>query len=230
MECRMTRNTLDRQFYLRDPVVVAQQLLGMLLVSTVDHKKTSGIIVETEAYLAAGDPACHAYRGPTRKNRTMFGPAGFAYVYPIHAKYCFNVVTEEIGTPSAVLIRALQPLCGEKIMAARRGQSITGLLCSGPARICQALAIDQSTNGHDLTRRRTVWIQQPEATHDRALTPIVCTRRIGVTAGKTRRLRFLYQGHPFASGPRSMRSGRCISASTSAAANQRSDRSQDHAQ
>ena len=147
----MTDTTpLPRAFYLRPAEQLAQDLLGKLLVSRSGGELTSGVIVETEAYLPHGDAACHAVRGETKSNRSMFGKAGLSYVYPIHAKYCFNVVAEEAGTGTAVLIRALQPEDGIETMMRRRQTARPLDLCRGPARLCQALAIDRGLDGHDL--------------------------------------------------------------------------------
>jgi DNA-3-methyladenine glycosylase len=96
----MADNTLTPTFFERDVRVVARSLIGKTLVSRHNRQRVSGMIVETEAYLPKGDSASHAYRGPNRKNASMFGPAGRAYVYSIHARHCFNVVTEDPGVPS----------------------------------------------------------------------------------------------------------------------------------
>src|SRR5690606_29404774 len=103
---------LPRSFYGREPALVARELLGKRLLRQSPEGLTSGRIVETEAYLSSNDPACHATRGQTRKNTTMFGPAGHSYVYMIHSRWCLNAVTETVGKPSAVLIRAIEPLDG----------------------------------------------------------------------------------------------------------------------
>src|SRR5687767_11787844 len=107
---------LPRDFFARDPVTVARELLGKILVRESEEGLVSGRIVESEAYLSSRDPACHAHRGPNRKNATMFGPAGHAYVYMIHARWCLNAVTEDAGCGSAVLIRAVEPLQGLELM------------------------------------------------------------------------------------------------------------------
>src|SRR5512138_3789654 len=99
---------LPRDFYARDPIMVARELLDKILVRQSDEGLVSGSIVEAEAYLSARDPACHAHRGRHRKNATMFGPPGHAYVYMIHARWCLNAVTEAADIGSAVLIRAIE--------------------------------------------------------------------------------------------------------------------------
>lgn len=151
---------LPHDFYSAHPIRVACGLLGQRLVTRINGARTSGLIVETEAYLADGDSASHSARGLGKSNAAMFGPAGRAYVYPIHAKFCFNVVTETKNVGSAVLIRALQPDFGLETMAFRRGAERSRLLTTGPGRLCQALGIDRSLDHVDLTTRRKIWIER----------------------------------------------------------------------
>ena len=191
---------LTRGFYHRDPVTVARELIGKHLVRRTSHGLWSGVIVETEAYLAADDPASHSFRGRTRKNATMFGRAGLLYVYPIHARHCLNAVTESRGIASAVLIRAVMPLHGIELMQQRRRcQSID--LARGPARLCQAFDVDRRLDGWDLTRGTRIWIEQPD---DAVVSDqqIVVSPRIGVTSGHGLELRFFLKDSPFVSGPR----------------------------
>ncbi|HMP79728.1 MAG TPA: DNA-3-methyladenine glycosylase, partial [Pirellulaceae bacterium] len=137
-------------------------------------------------------PASHGYRGKTRKNASMFGPPGMSYVYPIHAKWCFNVVTEAEGLASAVLIRSIEPLKGIAQMRRHRGlHDNQGIVASGPARLCQALRIDRSFDGWDLTAGKALWLQHHDGPPTRL--NITRTRRIGVTAAKHRKLRFISQ-------------------------------------
>lgn len=194
---------LPKSFYGREPRIVAQELLGKVLVSTICGTRTSGVIVETEAYLSSRDSACHGYHGRQNKNAMMFGPAAFAYVYPIHANYCFNVVTEEVDLPSAVLIRALQPLDNITRMKILRGQDDQLSLCSGPGKLCQSLSIGIECNGIDLTTRRSVWIEEP-ATQYGDYQDIVATTRIGVTSAKRSKLRYVFRNNRFASGTRKL--------------------------
>lgn len=142
---------LNRDFFARDTLTVARELLGQRLVRVLDGQRLAGRIVETEAYIGDGDEACHASRGRTRRNATMFGPPGHAYVYFIYGMYhCLNAVTERDGYPAAVLIRALEPLTGLEAMRARRDGRPDTELASGPGKLCMALEIDRSFDGADL--------------------------------------------------------------------------------
>ena len=199
----MPATLLEQPFYARCPKIVARELLGKIIISTIGKQRSSGIVVETEAYLATKDPACHGARGQTPGNRTMFGPAGHAYVYPIHAKYCFNTVTQSSGTPSAVLIRAIEPVEGLGVMKSRRHSSDLQKVCSGPAKLCQALGIDQQIDGMDLTSRRTLWLVD-NGEHNKCAF-VRSTVRIGVTSGETLKLRYVIADSPFASGPKYLR-------------------------
>lgn len=196
-------DVLPRGFFDRNVVVVAEALVGKLLVRRSRAGTCIGRIVETEAYLAEADTACHSYKGKTKKNATMFGRAGLAYVYPIHARYCMNAVTESTGRASAVLIRAVEPLVGITIMQERRAVEKLTDLCRGPARLCEALAVDRRLDGWDLTRGERLWIA-----HDSKRTEVAIARstRIGVTSAKEAALRFFVHESPFVSGPKSLHS------------------------
>ncbi len=135
--------TLDADFYARPAPLVARDLLGCVM-STGD---TAGRIVEVEIY-DQHDPASHSFRGITPRTAVMFGPPGRLYVYRSYGiHWCVNVVCQPEGEGAAVLIRALQPLEGLDVMRARRGLDAERLLCAGPGRLCQALAIDGTMNG-----------------------------------------------------------------------------------
>ena len=191
---------LTQDFYNRDPVTVARELIGKHLVRRTSQGLCSGVIVEAEAYLAVGDPASHSYRGRTRKNATMFGRAGLLYVYPIHARHCLNAVTESRGIASAVLIRAVMPLHGIELLQQRR-QCRPLDLARGPARLCEAFDVDRRLDGWDLTRGTRIWIEQPDdfAVNDH---DIVASPRIGVTSAHDSELRFFLKDCPYVSGPR----------------------------
>ncbi len=137
---------VTRDFFARSVHEVARELLGCsLLVDGV-----GGPIVEVEAY-DADDPASHGYRGLTTRNRAMFGPAGHAYVYRSYGiHWCLNLVCSEEGRPEAALIRALEPRSGLELMRERRGDVADRLLCAGPGRLCQALAVTGDDDGRPL--------------------------------------------------------------------------------
>ncbi len=176
---------------------VARDLLGKRLVRVTDNALTAGRIVEVEAYLARDDPANHAHRGRTRRNGAMFGPPGHAYVYAIHARFCLNVVTEPAGVPSAVLLRAVEPLEGMKIMEHRRGTRDPLNLARGPARLCEAFAIDRTLDTWDLSCTDQLWIDDQSPPPDPI--EIVTAPRVGVTSAKDLPLRFFLADCPFAS-------------------------------
>lgn len=148
---------LPRRFYARDSLEVAPELLNKVMVAG----SRAGRIVEVEAYRGGDDPASHAFRGPSRRNATMFGPPGHLYVYFTYGMHwCANAVCMPAGTAQAVLIRALEPLAGiEEMRVARPGARRDLELCAGPARLCQALGVDGRCDGVDLVARDTpVWI------------------------------------------------------------------------
>jgi DNA-3-methyladenine glycosylase len=187
----MSQPPLPLPFYARDVVRVARDLLGKRLVRLTDEGLAAGWIVEVEAYLASGDSACHASRGRTRRNQAMFGPPGRAYVYAIHSRYCVNVVTEAVDVPSAVLIRAIEPTSGLDPMRRRRGTDDPFQLARGPARLCEALAIDRALDGHDLTLGTHLWIEEnADPTMALARPNVAVSPRIGVTSAKELPLRF----------------------------------------
>ena len=176
-----TLTPLSQDFYNQPTVELAQALLGHALVHETPEGTCAGIIVETEAYLSEGDPGCHAVRGKTDRNAPMFGPPGTAYVYFVYGMHhCFNVVTGPQGVAEAVLVRALEPVEGLDPMRRRRGVENTADLCSGPAKLCQALAVTIDQNTADLTRGPLTICHPP----GRALGPIVTATRIGIPKGK----------------------------------------------
>ena len=142
---------LSREFYLRDGLTVARELIGKKLVTNLPEGLTSGIIVETEAYMGAIDAAAHSYKGKTERTKIFFGAGGFVYVYLIYGMHiCTNVVANVENVPEAVLIRALEPVDGVEIMKRRRGKSNLRDLCSGAGKLSQALGITKEFYGADL--------------------------------------------------------------------------------
>jgi len=184
-----------------DAVALARFLIGQYLVRDADDGRTSGRIVETEAYLV-GDAAAHAFRGETPRNRSLFLERGHAYVYFIYGCwYAFNVSAETRGVGAGVLVRALVPRDGVTLMAARRGTQIVQDLARGPGRLASALAIDRSLDGVDLCSAGPLWLGT-----DGTRAPVIgVTTRIGLTKEAHRPLRFYSRARAdlaFVSGPR----------------------------
>ena len=190
---------LPRSFYSRSTLEVASDLLGKVLVRRLDGHKLAGKIVETEAYVGPHDLACHASKGHTARTSIMFGPAGYAYVYMIYGFYfCLNVVTEPDGYPSAVLIRATEPLENVDLMCGLRNNPERATnVASGPGKLCMAMSIDKRLNGEDLFGK-TLWIEDRKLLAGR-----ICTSpRVGVDyAGeyKDKPWRFYVEGNPHVS-------------------------------
>ena len=191
-------------FYARPAELVARRLLGHLVVSTVGGRRTVGRIVETEAYVGPHDPASHAYGDRrTARTETMYGPPGCAYVYFTYGMHwCLNAVTGREGYPSAVLIRALEPVSGLPTMRRRRGSVPDRLLCAGPARLCQALGITGTLNGTTLQRGRLVIVR---AARSRPSRRILTTPRIGITRATDWPLRYVFADSTVASRPSAAR-------------------------
>ena len=188
------QEALQRAFYKQDPRLVAVDLLGCTLVHETAEGVTSGMIVETEAYRPE-DPACHAYKGPTMRNRTIFGRPGLAYVYLSYGVHkLLNAVCEEEGVGSAVLIRALRPLQGLEIMSGRRNRSTH--LCDGPGRLTQALGLEIDQDGSDLTDG-ALYILGGDAPEGE----IVSTTRVGISRGTELPWRYLVEGEKSVSVP-----------------------------
>lgn len=188
---------LPRNFYERDTEIVAREMLGTVLECRTDKGTASGIIVETEAYVGEHDPACHAAAGRTRRTEPLYGRPGISYVYFIYGvHWCFNVVTRGEGLPSAVLVRAIEPLIGIELMQKRRGERVRGVsLTNGPGKLCSALGIDGSLNGLSLQRGVLV-IRAGSAIPD---DQVGTTPRIGITKAADWPLRYLIRGNPWAS-------------------------------
>ncbi|MGE5575096.1 MAG: DNA-3-methyladenine glycosylase [Ignavibacteria bacterium] len=146
---------LQRSFYQRETIIVARDLLGKILVHESKDGKTAGRIVETEAYCGPEDRAAHSFDGRmTARNEVMYGQKGVAYVYFIYGLYyCINVTSGKVeGKPEAVLLRALEPVVGEEIMAKRRGQQVkVANLSNGPSKLCMAMGISRTQNKADLS-------------------------------------------------------------------------------
>ncbi len=162
---------LNREFFDRPTLTVAQELLGKVMV----FGTLGGIITETEAYIGQEDPACHAARGKTPRNAVMFGEPGWSYVYFIYGMYhCLNFVTEQMGSPAAVLIRGLQLV------------KPSPLLLNGPGKICRHLGITREHNGIDLITHEHFYVKDSPFSP-----PFITTPRIGITKGQEKLWRFV---------------------------------------
>jgi DNA-3-methyladenine glycosylase len=181
---------LEQNFFARDAQTVGRALIGAgLLIDGV-----GGTIVETEAYDAT-DPASHSFRGPTPRNASMFGPPGRAYVYRSYGiHWCLNIVCGAGIAGSAVLIRAIEPEWGVERMVARRGTSRIGQLCSGPGKLCQALAVDRSFDGLPVD-------EPPFRMSEGATLTVVAGPRIGISVGIDTPWRFCAQASRYLSRP-----------------------------
>jgi DNA-3-methyladenine glycosylase len=196
--------TLPVAFFRRPAEVVAAELIGNVVVSSVGGLVTAGRIVETEAYLGYDDPASHGYRHRRNaRNAALFGPPGLWYVYLSYGMHwCANLVCQRAGLASAVLLRALEPLEGLDIMRGRRGDLPDRQLCSGPGRLCQALGIDRELDGTAMAESPVVVLRGASVAAD----AISATPRIGITKAADWPLRFHLTGSLWTS--RKEKSGR----------------------
>lgn len=162
---------LSRDFFNRLSTEVARNLLGQVLV----FGSSKWFITETESYRGADDPASHAFKGSTKRTQIMFGTPGFSYVYLIYGiHHCLNIVTEELGSPSAVLIRGLRSI------------EPSNILLDGPGKICRAMNITRQHNGIDLVTHKHFYIEEGQQLQD-----FVATPRIGITKGLDKLWRFV---------------------------------------
>jgi len=170
---------LPRQFFFQDTVTVARKLLGKRLIRLERNQPIGGIITETEAYRGEEDLACHARAGKTNRTRVMYGPPGYAYIYfnyGIH--WLLNIVTEEKDFPAAVLIRAIKPTEGLEIIANRRKGIPRSQWTNGPAKICQALNLDNNFNGTDICAPESVlFVEEGQKIQENA---IAIKSRVGI--------------------------------------------------
>jgi DNA-3-methyladenine glycosylase len=186
---------LPRAFYARPAHHVAPDLLGKLLTHRFEGEILSGRIVEVEAYGGQSDPGSHAFRGSTSRNRVMFGPPGYTYVYVSYGMHvCMNVVTDADGVAGAVLIRALEPARGIETQIRLRGGRPLRDLCSGPGKLCQALGITMADYGQDLCGER-LFIEDDGT----RISDVSVSTRVGLSAGGDSLLRWYVTGNPFVS-------------------------------
>jgi len=187
---------LSSAFFARDTVKVAPDLLGKYLVRLTDSGRIIGRIVEVEAYRGSDDPASHAFRGLTPRNRPMFGDPGHAYVYFTYGNhYCLNITTQKSGMPGAVLLRALEPVEGVNVMRRFRPNVPDSELTNGPGKLTKALAIDKSLNEQDMTIRGPLFV----ADLGKGDLEIWSSTRVGIREGLDRLWRFYIKGNPYVS-------------------------------
>ena len=188
---------LPREFYERETEIVAREMLGTVLECETDDGIASGIIVETEAYIGEHDLACHAAAGRTARTEALYGPPGTSYVYFIYGMYwCFNAVTRPEGLPSAVLVRAIEPLDGIALMHKRRPRvKREADLTSGPGKLCTALGITGSMSARSLQRKPLVIREGESVPDDR----VEVTTRIGITKCADWPLRWIVAGNRYVS-------------------------------
>ncbi len=193
---------IARPFYQRPTAEVARDLIGKALVRNLDGRRLSGTIVETEAYGHADDPASHAFRGMTKRNRVMFGEAGIAYVYFTYGNHhCINVSARDGVPAGAVLIRSIEPVDGIETMMRLRGLDDLRLLTTGPGRLAQAMKITIMQNGADMTDPDSeIRIEEEEYDDDgatlqkrkkRTVAVTLSTSRIGISKGGDLQWRFV---------------------------------------
>ena len=194
---RLASAALPLSFYDRETEIVARELLGAILECRTSSGVVAGRIVETEAYLGEHDAACHAAAGETGRTRWLYGPAGTAYVYFIYGMHwCFNAVTRARGLPSAVLVRAVEPLEGIELIRARRPGARTDRdLTNGPGKLCAALGIDGTHNGLRLDSP-PLRIREGEPVDD---ANVLVSPRVGITKAAEWPLRFHVRGNRFVS-------------------------------
>ncbi len=195
-------NKLPREFYVRDTLTVARELLGKIFVRILDGKILAGRIIETEAYIAGEDESAHSSRGKTKRNATMFEEGGLLYVYFTYGMYyCSNVVTNEKGKGDAVLLRSIEPLEGIEIFAQNRfGKTeITGKekrnLLSGPGKICMAYKLTKAEDGTDLLGDEIFILDASTVPENK----MVQTTRIGISKSKELPWRFYEKDNPYVS-------------------------------
>ncbi len=195
-KCRLG-HSLSREFYEVPALELANKLLGRLLVSRINAQFTSGLIVETEAYLSSNDPASHAARGKTPRTAVQWGPPGFSYVYLIYGMYhCLNIVSDPEGSAGCVLLRAIEPIHGIGRMQQRRPRAKTIVqLSNGPGKLTAALGVSHQHNALDLTQRTlSVYDYEDSRKFDTRR-----SSRIGLSEGLELPYRFYLNGNPYVS-------------------------------
>lgn len=188
---------LKTEFFRQPTLKLARNLLGKKLVTLINNKLCSGIIIEVEAYHGKTDPASHSYNGITNRNKVMFTAAGHCYVYFIYGNhFCVNVVSEAEGIGAAILVRALQPLEGIKTMLRRRklAKFNESLISNGPGKLCQALGINSYLCGENLISSNKIWLESGLRIGSNQVRR---TKRIGISKAKNLLWRFVLKDPNF---------------------------------
>jgi len=186
---------LPRAFYEKDPALVARNLLGKVLLRRTDSEVLTGKIVETEAYYGEEDPASRAFRGEKTYNKVMFGEPGRVFIYMVHSHWLLNIVAHPEGEVGAILMRALEPLEGIRIMSKNRGVEDVRALTSGPGKLTRALAVTNELNGKDVTEDGPIVVVEGEEDDFE----VGISHRIGVRVDLPQELRFFIKGNKFLS-------------------------------
>jgi DNA-3-methyladenine glycosylase len=192
-----TDAVIPRSFYGRDTLIVARELLGCYLVRQTNKGLIRGMIVETEAYKGPEDPASHAYKRKTERNKALFGTVGHAYIYFIYGNhFCLNISSHDIDKVGGILIRALEPISGQELMMANRKKTKISELTNGPGKLAQAFAITGALNNIDITKKGPLYVTYglsiPSA-------QIITGPRVGISSGLDKDWRFSIAGNTFVS-------------------------------
>lgn len=186
----------DRDFFEREPDIVAKELLGKILVRTINKKRISGIIVETESYFGEDDPASRAYkRKSERFYNKMISTPGHLLVYMVHNNYLLNIISHKKGKAGAVLIRAVEPVEGIEEMIKGRGKPQERDLTSGPGKLTKSFYIDKNFDGYDIIEGKEIFIED----RTNLKFDIESSRRIGVKRDLEENYRFYIKNNPFVS-------------------------------
>jgi len=188
-------SSLERDFYCRDPALVARTLLGHTLVRNIGSEILSGVIVETEAYYGSEDPASRAFKGKKNYNTPMFETPGTLFIYMVHGWWLLNISAHREGEVGAVLIRALEPIDGVDMMRLHRGEERLEALTSGPGKLTRSLDITKKLHGYDIVAGKDIsvidgWLNDFD---------VVSSFRIGVSHDLTEHLRFYVSDNRFVS-------------------------------
>ncbi|GAB4157148.1 MAG: DNA-3-methyladenine glycosylase [Candidatus Dojkabacteria bacterium] len=187
---------LNNAFYNQDPITIAKALLGKLLIRNLNNQTLIGRIVEVEAYLGPEDAASHSYIGKTKRNQSLYLDGGHAYIHQIHMQNCLDIVVQARNSPRSVLIRALEPVKGIEQMEINRGRSKLEELTSGPGKLTQALEIDKSFDGIDVTDEDAPFYLADDGFKN---FEIVSGKRVGISKAADFEYRFYIKGNRFVS-------------------------------